>query len=107
MVSCTSVTVQDSKGVTQSSMLGPLRILLDSDRNVTVVSSEGFGLIPSIHGFALGYAKETIFVMSDHNSCKALIVFNSKDAVEQFDKFLEKSKLNLNNICLLRPPGEI
>jgi len=100
LASCTSITVQGGASVSQSYWFAPVQISLEPSDTLALVTSKGIGLVPSRNGAVLGYSKETAFLVTDPNSCRAIVILNDKNAVDSFTAFLKDQKINLNNICL-------
>lgn len=99
---CTIVLV-DSGKVTQGHF-GTLSIEPAKQTGVIAYRSVGIGLVPTLRGATLGFARETVAVVSATSPCH-VILFQTPNTTESI-AFWRKVLINRRDICLLRGKNE-
>ena len=53
--------------------MGVLRLEPSADAELLAVESTGFGVVPSLHGAALGFRKDQLAIVPSGGSCKVVV----------------------------------
>lgn len=97
---CTSVTVYGDATLPGSRPITHGELPSPSSNSFTIVSTIGWGIVPTTNGFVLGYSKELVFFGGDPTECRTIIIIEDKENIENFKKFLEQANISLGDVCI-------
>jgi len=103
---CTSIHLHNQDSVTVTTKFGLTVIHLNPAHSaVTVVKTDGLGVISTPTGITIGWVSELFAAVSVDSRCQILLWIEKQSELESVLSLLRKNEKSLNNICIIDNRG--